>query len=80
MPAKDGSKTVRLDPHAYARLERVHEEINRRAREGKDLGGVSGLEFSLAAVHRSLLLKGLEHFEKSFKLPELPEPKDKGKR
>ncbi len=72
MPAKVGSKTVRLDPHSCIRLERIRQELQRRAREGRDLG--AELDFSLAAVHRTMLGKGLDYFERYYKLPELPEP------
>ena len=73
MPGEKGSKTVRLGPHSYARLMRIREELNRRAREGKGFGGVAGPEFSIAAVHRALLQMGFEHYEKLFHLPKLKE-------
>ena len=44
-------KMVRVDPRTLARLERVRQEINRRA--GSE---AEGLEFALTAVHRSMLI------------------------
>jgi len=64
-------KLVRVDPHEILRLERMREELSRRA--VKDMGGAD-LELTFAAVHRIVLGKGLDDFERSFKLPELPEP------
>jgi hypothetical protein len=63
---------IRLDRRSYARLARMREELTRRAREGKEMGGAD-LELTLAAVLRMLLSRSLDHFEKAFKLPEIPE-------
>ena len=58
-PRKDAQLVVRLDPDVRKRLERVRDELTRRA---------SGVEIVTSHVVREALVRGLEALERELRL------------
>lgn len=70
-PPTPTSTMVRLDAFTIARIDRVLEEFNRKAREGED--GIPSPQITRTALHRALIEPGLQEYERRLRLPKLDE-------
>lgn len=69
---KDKSRTmVQVEGAMLARLDRLLEEMNRRAREGEGTGGIPAPTVTRTALFHALLEPGLAQWEKRYKLPKM---------